>query len=267
MEKVIGVFLHVVYLIIYTFIFFYFLKNRRTYSFVRGFFITACSFAVIGELLLIFVHRLDIRALIRLFGWDGSLGFISTYFIWTGSFLVVYGISFLIGNEYSREGIKTELPAMKGERRNIGISLLLFVVTLGIYFPFWLYRTVKDLRDNFEREIPYTPGKAAGFLFIPIFNIYWVFYILFSLPLRIKQIEKNHFGKNVGFYFHPVLIPILTIAFSLLSNLRGANLPTVSSFREMNVGEILYFWSGLLAFWLTIQAKLNAFFDSQKSSL
>jgi len=182
--------------------------------------------------------------------------------MWIGTFLVIYGIAFLIGNEYSREGIKTELPAMKGERRSIGISLLLFVVTLGIYFPFWLYRTVKDLRNNFEKEIPYTPGKAVGFLFIPLFNIYWMCYIIFSLPLSMKQIEKKHFGKNVGFYFHPVLIPILLIVFLLLSYLQG-----VSSAEELKPGEILYYWSGILVLWLTIQAKLNAFFDFHKSSL
>jgi len=267
MEKAIGVSWGVVYIIIYTSIFFYFLKNRRTYSFIKGFFITACSLSVIGELFLILVYRLDIRAMQGIFGFGGVLNFISTYFLWTGTFLLLFGITFLIGSEYNKEGIKTELPAMKGERRNIGISLLLFVVTLGVYFPFWLFRTVKDLKNNFEIEIPYTPGKAVGFLFIPIFNIYWMFYILFSLPLRMKQIEKNHFGKNVGFYFHPVLIPILLIAFSLLSNLQGVNLPTVSSFKEIKLGEILFFWSGLLVLWLTIQAKLNAFFDFHKSAL
>jgi len=259
MENAIYVLWPVIYLIIYTFIFFYFLNNRRTYSFVRGFFITACSLAAIGDLLVILLFRLQIRAFQDLYP-------ISTYFIWTGGFLVIYGINFLIGSEYNREGIK-ELPALQGKRRNIGISLLLFVVTLGIYFPFWLYRTVKDLRNNFEREIPYTPGKAVGFLFIPIFGIFWMFYILFSLPSRIKQIEKKHFGRNVGFYFHPVLIPILMIVFVLMSNLQTSSLYEISAVEDLRSGELLCCWSGILVLWLTIQAKLNAFFDSQKSSL
>jgi hypothetical protein len=259
MEDAIEVLCHVVYLIIYGFIFFYFLNNRRTYSFVRGFFITACSLAAIGDLLFILLFRLNIRAF-------GDLYAISTYCIWTGGFLVIYGITFLIGNEYSREGIE-ELPAMKGERRNVGISLLLFIVTLGIYFPFWLYRTVKDLRNNFEREIPYTPGKAVGFLFIPIFGLGWMFYILFSLPLSIKRIEEKHFGRNVGFYFHPVLIPILMIVFVLLSNLQTSGLYEISAFEDLRPGELLYCWSGIIVLWLTIQAKLNAFFDAQKSSV
>lgn len=262
MEKVIGVLWSGAYLILYTSIFIYFLKDRKAYSFVRGFFITACSLSIVGQLFAILLYRLRIEAFNRLFGFEGGQRFISTYFLWTGAFLLVYGIIFLIGSEYSREEIKTGLPAMQGTRRNIGISLLLFVVTLGIYFPFWLYRTVKDLRNNFEREIPYTPGKAVGFLFIPLFGIYWMFYILFSLPSSIKRIEEKHFGRNVGFYFHPVLIPILLIVFSLLSYLQ-----VVSSAEEMKLGEILFFWSGLLVLWLTIQAKLNAFFDSHKSSL
>ncbi len=76
----------------------------------------------------------------------------------------------------------------------------------------------------------------------------------------MKQIEKKHFGKNVGFYFHPVLISILLIAFSLLSNLQAA-----SSLEEMKLGEYLFFLSALFVLWLTIQAKLNAFFDFHKN--
>ncbi len=262
MEELIGVLWGALHLIIYTSIFFYFLKNRRTYSFVRGFFITASSLSIAGELFYMLIYRLRIEAFAGLFDFVGGPRFIRTYFLWTGAFLLIYGITFLIGNEYNREEIKTELPAMKGTRRNIGISLLLFVVTLGIYFYFWLYRTVKDLRNNFEREIPYTPGKAVGFLFIPLFNIYWMFHILFSLPSSMKQIEKKYYGKNVGFYFHPVLIAILLIAFSLLSYLQA-----LSSAQGMERGALLFFWSGWLVLWLTIQAKLNAFFDSHKSSL
>ncbi len=261
MEDVIGVLWSALHLIIYGFIFFYFLKSKKTYSFVKGFFLTACSLSVIDFLSYWLLGSLWAAVFPVLMG-GYEYGFFEFFILRPGPFLLVYGITLLIGSEYNKEEIKTELPAMKGTRRNIGISLLLFVVTFGIYFYFWLYRTVKDLRNNFESEIPYTPGKAVGFLFIPLFNIYWMFHILFSLPSSMKQIEKKHFGKNVGFYFHPVLIPILLIAFSLLSYLQA-----LSSAQGMERGALLFFWSGWLVLWLTIQGKLNAFFDSHKSSL
>lgn len=266
MENVIDVLRSVVNLIIYTSIFIFFLKSR-SYSFVKGFFITVCSFNVIWALFFVLMYRLGINAIGKLLGYGGSLGFISEYIGATGYFLLIFGITFLVGSEYDREGIKTEFPALKGKRRNIAISLLLFVVTLGIYFPFWLYRTVKDLRNNFEKEIPYTPGKAVGFLFIPFFNIYWSIYILFSLPLRMKHIEKKHYGKNIGFYFHPVLISILWIAFIAILELYVINVQEVSSFREMNFGNILVFNSAIIVIVLTIQAKLNAFFDFPKNTI
>ncbi len=261
MEILIEVLWLMIHLIIYGFIFFYFLKSKKTYSFVKGFFLTACSLSVIDFLSYWLLGSLWAAVFPVLMG-GYEYGFFEFFILRPGPFLLVYGITFLIGSEYNKEEIKTELPAMKGTRRNIGISLLLFVVTFGIYFYFWLYRTVKDLRNNFEREIPYTPGKAVGFLFIPLFNIYWMFHILFSLPLSMKRIEKKHFGKNVGFFFHPVLIPVLLIGFSMLSSLQ-----IMLDLEDIWLRDILFFWSGSLILWLTIQAKLNAFFDSHKSSL
>ena len=168
----------------------------------------------------------------------------------------------MIGKQHTIKNEQIECPAMKGNRRNIGVSLLLFVITLGIYFPFWLYRTVKDLKNNFGDDIPYTPGKVVGLLFIPIFNIFWVFYILFSLPLRIKQIENKYYGESVSFYFHPIVIPILLIIFSAMSNLQIR-----LEFEKSTYSSILFFESAIFVLWLTVQAKLNSFFDFRKEPI
>jgi hypothetical protein len=168
----------------------------------------------------------------------------------------------MVGKDSNNKNDQIEYPPIEGNRRNIGISLLLFIITLGIYFPFWLYRTVKDLKNNFEDDIPYTPGKAVGYLFIPIFNIFWAFYILFSLPLRIKQIERKYYRENVGFYFHPLLIPIFLIIFITISNLQIR-----FEFEKSTYGSILFFESAIFILWLTIQAKLNSFFDFERESV
>lgn len=54
-------------------------------------------------------------------------------------------------------------------------SVMLTVVTLGIYQPFWLYRVFKELNDRGSTET--TPGKAVGFLFIPFYNLVWIFIV------------------------------------------------------------------------------------------
>ena len=261
METAVGFFWSLVYLILYISFFYFFMESKQINTFVKGAFISACSFRIIAVIFEILIYRFSIDSINKIFGWDGNLGFIFYFFNCTGHFLLIYGLSFFIGKEYNNvDEAKSEYPIMEGRRRSIGISLLLFVVTLGIYFPFWLYRTVKDLKINFNVDIPYTPGKAVGFLFIPIFNIYWGFYIFFSLPLKIKQIEEKYYGDNLGFYFHPILIPILWILFSIMSNFQF-----YESFDKSIIGNVLFFESAIFVFWLTIQAKVNTFFEFEKA--
>ncbi|MBM3713718.1 MAG: DUF4234 domain-containing protein [Actinobacteria bacterium] len=259
MEKFISFSWDLVKLILYISLIIYFFKNRKIYTYVKGIFLTCLFFHIIGWIFKILMYTFSLDSIRNIFGWDGNFQFITDFIYSTSYFLLLFGVSLLIGKEYLIKNEEIEYPTMEGKRRNIGVSLLLFIITLGIYFPFWLYRTVKDLKNNFEDDIPYTPGKAVGFLFIPIFNIFWAFYILFSLPSRIKQIETKYFGKNISFYFHPILIPILLIIFIIISNLQIR-----FEFEKSNYGSILFFESAIFVLWLTIQAKLNSFFDFKK---
>jgi hypothetical protein len=260
-----------VFNLFYIFILFYFLQNRKANSFVRGVFITSCLFIIISNIIIILGSMLpiwSIEAIRDIFYYDEPLTFL--YFVAVvlhylgtmGYFLLAFGITFLIDKERkSEEQPVSTFPAIKGKRRNIGISLLLFVVTLGIYFFFWLYRTVKDLKTNFASDIPYTPAKAVGFLFIPLFNIYWTFYLLFSLPVKIKRIEDKYFKRVIGFNFHPVLIIILFLLSFVITGITDYTI----DIDESNILKLLYpaiFASTSIWFlWLTLQAKLNAFFD------
>ncbi len=130
---------------------------------------------------------------------------------------------------------------------------------MGLYFPFWLYRTVKDLRRSYGDEIPYTPAKAVGFLFIPVLNLFWFLYILFSLPTRIQEIEKKYFGRAVGFYFHPHFISILILILTIIGGLPHS---VTARFWANAVFTTL----GILLMWLTIQAKVNALFTADEAT-
>jgi hypothetical protein len=246
-------------LILYICLLYYFLQNRKVYSFVKGVFLTCLIFNILSSIFSALLYQFPIQSIRSIFAWGEKLQCIPEYFGNMSYFLILFGITLLFGRQDAIKNEQIEYPEMKGKRRNVGVSLLLFVVTMGIYFPFWLHRTVKDLKNNFGDEIPYTPGKAVGFLFIPVFNIYWTFYLLFSLPLRIKRIEDKYYGKRVGFHFHPILIPILIIIFSVVSNIQFWLRVDKSTF-----GGLLYCESIIFVLWLTMQAKLNAFFDFKK---
>jgi hypothetical protein len=260
MESAVNILGQCVFIILPLFILFYFLQNRKTDSFVRGGFITACLFIIISDIINILVYMLDIKTIRDIFAYDKPLAFIPQYLGTMGYFLLAFGITFLIDKERkSEEQTKSSFPALEGPRRNIGISLLLFIVTMGIYFFFWLYWTVKDLKTNFESDIPYTPGKAVGFLFIPVFNIYWIFYILFSLPLKIKKIEDKHFGKAIGFNYHPVLIISLFLLFYAVSIIQQYRIDPTNIAQVIN--SFIFPLTSIYFLWLTLQAKMNAFFD------
>ncbi|MFC1575957.1 hypothetical protein ACFL5A_04880, partial [Gemmatimonadota bacterium] len=47
------------------------------------------------------------------------------------------------------------------------------MLTLGLYWPYWVYRTYRDIRGHAPDATAITPGKACGYLFVPLFNIYW----------------------------------------------------------------------------------------------
>ena len=86
-------------------------------------------------------------------------------------------------------------PAMGQPKvRNTGLCILWQILTFGIYGIFWLYYIHKEhpYRHN---EDP-TPGKAVGFLFIPIFNIYWVFKMYLSLTDRMNTLSGMYLGRQ-----------------------------------------------------------------------
>lgn len=65
-----------------------------------------------------------------------------------------------------------------GQPRSIKVvscwKILLFLLfTLNIYYLFWLYRVFKELHTRKATDL--SPGKAVGYMFIPLFNLVWGF--------------------------------------------------------------------------------------------
>ncbi|MBN1273290.1 MAG: hypothetical protein JXB26_13565 [Candidatus Aminicenantes bacterium] len=58
------------------------------------------------------------------------------------------------------------------------------IVGLSLYYKMW-----KSLQDGHTRI---TPGKALGFIFIPVFNIYWIFRIIWGFAREYNAFLDRH---------------------------------------------------------------------------
>jgi hypothetical protein len=77
------------------------------------------------------------------------------------------------------------------EGRPLWVHGLLFFVTFGIYWYVWLYRLVRQLREREPRALTFTPGQAVGFMFIPLFSIYWIFNLGIRLAQAVSEVEQR----------------------------------------------------------------------------
>jgi len=78
-----------------------------------------------------------------------------------------------------------------GAPRNAALIPLWLLLTLNIYWLFWLYRTYKEIRAHTPTATDVTPGKAAGFLLIPFFNLYWFLRVAIDMPRAIRRMQED----------------------------------------------------------------------------
>jgi hypothetical protein len=85
-------------------------------------------------------------------------------------------------------------PVPEGERVDespVAVTLLLSVLTLGLFGHLWFNR----LHGKFAKIRPNDPSavKAQGFLFIPFFNLYWIFFTYSRLCTRLDE-QRARYG-------------------------------------------------------------------------
>lgn len=86
-----------------------------------------------------------------------------------------------------------------------GLSITILLALIGFFVNIaavvfgciHLYRCWKLLQDGKART---TPGKAVGFMFIPFFNLYWVFVAIAGLAKDVNQYlnERNIAGPRMN---------------------------------------------------------------------
>ena len=191
----------VYFLLIYVALIVFVAHTSGMNSFVRGVLLTFCGMRIASTILGTLLFQLEVEVTKEWFGAGAPLYFVRVFLYPFGTFLLLFAVTLFVGRPYPVTEADAGPRQVTGERRHIGVSLLLFVITAGWDQPFWLYRTVRDLRDNFPEKIRYTPGVAVGLHFVPLFNLFWWVYVQYSLALAITRIEAAHFGRHVGFHF------------------------------------------------------------------
>jgi hypothetical protein len=71
----------------------------------------------------------------------------------------------------------------------LSLIIFQFIVINAIYFILMIWKMWSSIKDE---ETPITSDKAVGFMFIPFFNIYWLFVVWGSFPKYYNDyVDRN----------------------------------------------------------------------------
>ena len=162
----------------------------------------------------------------------GSMGFWSMLFF--GGIL-----SMILGAMVAGMFSPDTAASLSDQTLNIGLGLIIlgYVCLLfsGILIYIYLYRAWKCLQPG---GATVSPGAAIGFLFIPIFNIYWIFKAIGGLPKQWNLITssfsntKNAPKLTVGAFICLLLIPVIGQIIWLSQITRGINFMAALHFQQ-----------------------------------
>ncbi len=79
-----------------------------------------------------------------------------------------------------------------------GLLLLFHYLTFGLFTMIWL--GLMHDKMPFVRHDDPSAGKAIGFMFIPFFNLYWLFFNYIRLEVRVN--EQLYWAKNPNYLSH-----------------------------------------------------------------
>jgi len=122
--------------------------------------------------------------------------------------LIVAGIGFALSP------LAGGLPALS---LALGLSISLFIYALVMECVL-LYKAWKVIQDGSART---SPGKAVGFLFIPFFNLYWIFQAYWGFAKDYNAHVQRHHDVNAGGISIPELSVNLFLAFCILCLVGG----------------------------------------------
>jgi len=94
----------------------------------------------------------------------------------------------------------------------LGLAIALFIYGFVMECVL-LYKAWKIIQDGSART---SPGKAVGFLFIPFFNLYWIFQAYWGFAKDYNAYVQRHHDVSAGGISIPKLSVDLFLAYSIL---------------------------------------------------
>jgi hypothetical protein len=107
---------------------------------------------------------------------------------------------------------KVPLATVRIPRRNIILVYILGIVTFGIYFLYWMYKTKHEIND-LGAHIP-----TSILLFIPIANIYWLYRYSEGFSAYVKRDNNSLLWFIVFFLIGPVMPAIVQSELNRISS-------------------------------------------------
>jgi YVTN family beta-propeller protein len=82
----------------------------------------------------------------------------------------------------------------RGSRRRPLATALLWIASLGLYWPVWLWRIYRTLHAEERAATGVTPRRAAGLAAIPGLNLLWTAFLAVDLPRAVRRVRHGKAG-------------------------------------------------------------------------
>ena len=106
------------------------------------------------------------------------------------------------------------------EERNIGLCIVLTIITIGIYGLYWMYLVVEDVNSLLE-----TPNATSGGMVVllsictcSIYLIYWMYITGQALDNYVVTKENGQPGSRGVLYLVLTIVGLSIVSTALLQN-------------------------------------------------
>ena len=106
------------------------------------------------------------------------------------------------------------------ERRDIAISIVLSIITIGIYALYWMYQVAEDTNALTGRQWPVSSGIVILLTIVTfgIYGIYWYYMAGQALDEHIVRTENGMSGSRGVVYLVLSIFGLSIVALALIQN-------------------------------------------------
>lgn len=101
-------------------------------------------------------------------------------------------------------------------KANIGVSILLSIITLGIYGIYWLYLLLKNTR-SIQKNTDSCTGELLCLLLVPFYSLYWWYTRGEKVKTEFSEHNYNSTGNGV-IYLVLAIFGLGIVSMSIMQN-------------------------------------------------